>query len=119
MDTGKFLRSFTYALRGIKKAFREEFNIRVHSLAAIAVVVMGFAFKVSWLEWIILVLVIGGVFAMELINSSIENLADLYSKKPDPRIKRIKDLAAGAVLVAALSALVIGLIIFLPKIIGN
>jgi diacylglycerol kinase len=61
------------------------------------------------------VLVIGGVIAMELINSSIEELADLYSREHNPRIKKIKDLGAGAVLVAAIAALIVGVIIFLPK----
>ncbi len=119
MNTSKFFRSFSYALRGIGTVFNEEFNARVHLLAAMVAIVLGIVLKVAWFEWIILVLVMGGVFAMELINTSIENLADLYSRELNPKIKKIKDLAAGAVLVASITALVIGLIIFLPKIMGQ
>lgn len=116
MNTSKFFRSFSYALRGIGTVFNEEFNARVHLLAAMVAIVLGIVLKVAWFEWIILVLLMGGVFAMELINTSIEHLTDLYSRELNPKIKKIKDLAAGAVLVASITALVIGLIIFLPKI---
>lgn len=119
MNTSKFFRSFSYALRGIGTVFKEEFNATVHLLAAMVAIVLGIVLKVAWFEWIILVLVMGGVFAMELINTSIEHLADLYSRELNPKIKKIKDLAAGAVLVASITALVIGLIIFLPKIMGQ
>ncbi len=116
MNTSKFFRSFGYALNGIGIVLKEEFNARVHFLAATVAVVLGVVLKVAWFEWVILTLVIGGVFAMELINTSIEGLADLYSRERNPEIKKIKDLAAGAVLVAAITALIVGLIIFLPKI---
>ena len=119
MDSSKFFRSFSYALRGIGTVFKEEFNARVHLLAALVVVVLGFVLKVSSWEWIILILVMGGVFAMELINTSIEKLADLYSIELNPKIKKIKDLAAGAVLVASITSIIIGLIIFLPKILNQ
>jgi len=116
MDTSKFFRSFRYAIRGIGTVFKEEFNARVHFLAAIVVIILGFVLKVAWFEWIILILVMGGVFTMELINTSIEGLADLYSMEFNPKIRKIKDLSAGAVLVAAITALIIGMVIFLPKI---
>jgi len=119
MNTSKFFRSFSYALRGIGTVFKEEFNATVHLLAAMVAIVLGIVLKVAWFEWIILVLVMGGVFTMELINTSIEHLADLYSRELNPNIKKIKDLAAGAVLVASITALVVGLIIFLPKIMGQ
>ena len=119
MNTSKFFKSFGYALKGIGTVFKEEFNARVHFLAAMVAVVLGFVLKVAWFEWVILILVIGGVFAMELINTSIEELADLYSREHNPKIKKIKDLAAGAVLVAAITALIIGIIIFLPKIMAQ
>ena len=119
MNTSKFFRSFSYALRGIGTVFKEEFNARVHLLAALVVVVLGFVLKVSSWEWIILILVMGGVFAMELINTSIEKLADLYSSEFNPKIKKIKDLSAGAVLVASITALIMGFIIFLPKILNQ
>ena len=107
MGSSKFFRSFSYALKGIGTVFKEEFNARVHLLAALVVVVLGFVLKVSAWEWIILILVMGGVFTMELINTSIEKLADLYSSEFNPKIKKIKDLSAGAVLVASITALLI------------
>ena len=119
MGSSKFFRSFKYAIRGIGTVFKEEFNARVHFLAALVVIVLGFVLKVAWFEWIILILVMGGVFTMELINTSIEGLADLYSMELNPKIKKIKDLSAGAVLVAAITALIIGLVIFLPKILAK
>jgi len=119
MGSSKFFRSFSYALRGIGTVFKEEFNSRVHLLAALVVVVLGFVLKVSSWEWIILILVMGGVFTMELINTSIEKLADLYSSEFNPKIKKIKDLSAGAVLVASITAIIMGFIIFLPKILNQ
>ena len=119
MDAGKFLKGFAYAFRGIITAVRQEPNARVHLLAAVTVLVLGVVLDVSRFEWMILVLVIGGVLAAELINSSIEELADLYSREYHPSIEKIKDLAAGAVLVAAITALIVGLIIFLPKVVGH
>ena len=116
MDTSKFFRSFKYALTGIGTVFKEEFNARVHFLASLVVIVLGFVLDIAWFEWIIVIMVMGGVFSMELMNTSIEGLADLYSVELNPKIKKIKDLAAGAVLVASITALIIGLIIFLPKI---
>ena len=119
MDSSKFFRSFKYALIGIGTVFKEEFNARVHFLAAVVVVVLGLVMKLAWFEWIIIIMVMGGVFTMELINTSIEGLADLYSTDYNPKIKKIKDLSAGAVLVASITALVIGLVIFLPKILAK
>lgn len=116
MNPGKFFKSFTYALSGISTVFKDEFNARVHFLAALAAIILGIVLNLTRFEWLILILVIGAVFAMEMINTSIEGLADLYSNAPNPKIKRIKDLSAGAVLVAAITALVVGIIIFLPKI---
>jgi undecaprenol kinase/diacylglycerol kinase (ATP) len=116
MSTSKFFRSFKYALTGIATVFKEELNARVHLLAAMVAVVLGLVLKLAWFEWIVIIMVIGGVIAMELINTSIEALADLYSTDYNPNIKKIKDLAAGAVLVSAITALIVGLIIFLPKI---
>ena len=119
MGSSKFIRSFSYALKGIGTVFKEEFNARVHLLAALVTIVLGFVLKVAWFEWIILILVMGGVFAMELINTSIENFADLYSTELNPKIKKIKDLSAGAVLVASITAIIVGFIIFLPKILNQ
>jgi len=112
----KRLASFRYAANGLKILIREEHNARIHLFAVCCVVGAGVLFKISKGEWIAIIFCIGLVFALELINSAIENTADLISKERNEMIKKIKDLSAGAVLIAAIAAAVIGLIIFLPKI---
>jgi len=112
----KRLQSFKYAFNGLKILIKEEHNARIHLLATISVIIAGYIFKISTNEWLAVILSIGFVFSMEIINSAIENMADFISTMKDERIKRIKDLSAAAVLVASLSALIIGILIFLPKI---
>jgi diacylglycerol kinase len=112
------LKSFGYAFSGLKILITEEHNARIHLFAAACVVAAGIYFKLSSYEWIALAFAIGLVFALEIVNSSIENLADFITPNHDDRIKKIKDLAAAAVLIGAMTALAIGLIIFLPKIIN-
>ena len=111
------LKSFGYAFSGLKILITEEHNARIHLFAAVCVVVAGFYFKLDSYEWIALAFAIGLVFALEIVNSSIEKLADFIAPDKDDRIKKIKDLAAAAVLIGAMTALAIGLIIFLPKVI--
>ena len=113
----KRLKSFVYAFRGIRLLIGREPNARIHCFAAICTLVLGFALHISSTEWIAITIVIGLVFAFEAINSSIEALADLVSPEYNEAIKHTKDLAAGAVLLSALSALVVGLLIFIPKLI--
>ena len=122
MTTEKFsitrrLKSFGYAFNGLKVAFISEHNLRIHLVATIAVVILGFYFKIEIVEWLILTLTIGFVIAMEFLNSSIENLADYACKEQHPLIKEVKDIAAGSVLVSAISALIVGLLVFIPKLV--
>ena len=105
----KRLRSFKYAFHGIWLLVRYEHNAWIHCFAAVCVVVAG--------EWIVITFAIGLVLAAEAINSSIEALADLVSPGYNEAIKRTKDLAAGAVLILAIAAAVVGLIVFVPKLI--
>ena len=98
--------------------FREEHNARIHAVAAVLAVAMGFLFRISPMEWIAVVIVIGMVFAAEIINSSIERTADFVKAERDDRKRDIKDLGAAAVLVCAIAAAVVGIIIFIPKIIA-
>jgi len=88
------------------------------TLAAAAAIAMGFLLQISALEWMVIAIVIAGVFVSELFNSAIENLVDLCSPDYDEKAGRIKDMAAGAVLIAALGALATGLIIFIPKLLA-
>jgi diacylglycerol kinase len=112
----KRLKSFVYAFNGLRILFREEHNSRIHLVAALCVLVAGFFLKITATEWIAVIFSIGLIFAMELVNSAIENMADFVSTEQHEQIKRIKDLSAAGVLVAAITALAVGLIIFLPKI---
>lgn len=114
----KRIKSFSYAFAGLKVLFREEHNARIHAVAAVLAVAMGFLFRISPMEWIAVVIVIGMVFAAEIINSSIERTADFVKAERDDRKRDIKDLGAAAVLVCAIAAAVVGIIIFLPKIIA-
>lgn len=111
----KRLRSFKYAFHGIWLLVRYEHNAWIHCFAAVCVVVTGAVLGLSATEWIVITFAIGLVLAAEAINSSIEALADLVSPGYNEAIKRTKDLAAGAVLILAIVAAVVGLIVFVPK----
>jgi len=111
------LKSFTYAFNGLVVLIQEEPNARIHLIATGIVLIAGFYFRISPSEWIAVVLAIGLVIALEIVNSSIEGIADFISPDKHGAIKKIKDLAAAGVLIAALTALTVGLIIFLPKIV--
>ena len=110
-------KSFGYAFKGIDDVIKHEPNMKIHVVVAILVVIMAFILKVSIIEWIILVLLIGAVLAAETINATIENLVDMYTKEYDEKAKIVKDTAAGTVLILAITSAIIGLIIFIPKII--
>ena len=110
-------KSFGYALKGIDDVVSNEPNMKIHVSVAILVVIMAFLLKVSMMEWIILVLLIGAVLAAETINTTIENLVDMYTKEYNEKAKVVKDTAAGTVLILAITAAIIGLMIFIPKII--
>ncbi len=113
----RLFKSFKYAFDGLKYAFKYEQNILVHTLATILVVIAGIYFKISQIEWLAIILIIGLVIATELINTSIEATIDLVTKETHPLAKIAKDTAAAAVLVFGLTAIIIGFIIFVPKII--
>lgn len=111
------LRSFKFAFGGLKVLFIEEHNARLHVLAGICAVIFGIVFSISALEWILITMLIGFVIAMEILNTSIENIADFVSPDHHEKIGIIKDLGAAAVLIASFTALIAGGIIFIPKMI--
>ena len=113
----KQLKSFGFAFNGLKILIKEEHNSRIHLFATVCVLIAAFVFEISKAEWLAVIFAIGFVFALEIINSAIENIADFVSPEKHVLIKKIKDLAAAGVLVSAMTALIVGLIIFLPKII--
>lgn len=112
------IKSFKHAFAGFKILLKEEHNARIHLTAAILVLLAGFYFEISPTEWIALTLCICGVITTEIINSAIENLADTITTEYHPLIKKAKDLGAAAVLLTSISSIIIGGIIFVPKIIN-
>ena len=113
----KRLKSFTFAFNGFKTLIREEHNSWIHIAVTICVVIAGFLLSISFIEWVAVVLCIGLVISFELINSAIENIADFVSPQKNETIRKVKDLSAAAVLIAAICSSIVGLIIFVPKII--
>ena len=112
----KRVQSFRHAFNGLGKFFRTEHNAWIHGVAAIIVLILGWRLHISKTEWLGVCFVIGLVLSAEAFNTCIEKLADMVSPAADDRVKYIKDLAAGAVLMAAITAAITGLIIFVPKI---
>ena len=112
----KFIKNIKAALRGLKSATQEQ-TFRIFCLVATLVIILMFWFRVSFYEKLILILVITVVMTLELINSQIERVLDIFQPNHDSRVKIIKDISAGAVLLACLGAAIIGLLIFLPYII--
>lgn len=108
----RFFKSFEYAWNGITSAFSGQMNLKIFFGVAVAVIVLGFYFQVTTAEWIILILCIGSTISLELINTAIENLVDLVTTERKPLAGKIKDIAAGAVLVATLTSILVGSIIF-------
>ena len=109
--------SLEFALTGILTAFKEERNMRKHAATALVVILAGFVFQVSRIEWLFLLMSIFLVVAFEIMNSAIENVVDLASHYHFSMLaKKAKDMAAGAVLVVSLFAAVTGELIFLPRI---
>ena len=114
-DETKLIFSFKYAFEGIITTIKEERNMFIHFLIAIIVVITGIYVRLSLNEWLICLLLFALVFSLELINTAIENTVDLVTTKKNKKAKLAKDAAAGAVLIAAIFASIIGIIIFLPK----
>lgn len=112
----KLLKSFKYAFDGIYTGIKEEQNMKIHITIMILVIIFGIMLKISKTEWIICIILFGLVISMELINTAIENTVDLITKEKNEQAKIAKDVAAGAVLVSAIASAIIGLIIFVPKI---
>jgi diacylglycerol kinase len=111
-----FLRSFRYAFQGIGYALRTQRNARVHAAIACLVIAAGIYFRVNSVEWAVLALTIGTVFSAEMINTVAELAVDLLTQHYHPMAKIAKDVGAGAVLVAAIAAIGVGVAIFGPRV---
>lgn len=114
----KRLKSFAYALKGIGSFLRKEHNAWIHCTAAGVVTAAGLALGITRMEWMAVVICFGLVLAAEAFNTAIERLVDLVSPDFHPVAGDVKDVAAGAVLICAIAAAVVGLIVFLPYLRG-
>lgn len=112
-------RSFVYAASGIAAFFRREQNARIHGVASILVLLLSYRMGVTRAEALALLFSIALVWITEMINSCIERVMDFVCMRQDPRIKIIKDIAAGAVLIAALAAVATGALVFIPKLMAQ
>ncbi len=115
----KRIKSFEYAFSGLRKIFTTDHNVWLHFIATILVIALGYILNVSFVDAALLAIAIGLVWITELINTCLEKMIDFVSKERHPDIKYIKDVSAGAVLVAAITALAIGCFVFIPKIINR
>lgn len=111
------MRSFGYAFAGIGTLLRDEHNSRIHVLAMVCAVALGFVLDISATEWCVVALCCGAVLMGEAMNSAVEALADLVSPEFHPLVKKAKDVGAAGVLMMAIGAAAAGLIIFLPKLV--
>ena len=108
------LASFGHAVRGVWAALRSEVHLRFHAVATVVVIGLGLHFSITRVEWALVSLAVAGVWTAELVNTAIEALTDLVSPAYHPLAGKAKDVAAGAVLVAALGAVVVGGLVFGP-----
>lgn len=106
-----------FALEGVVQFFKSERNGQIEGVIAVIVIAAGFYFNIDRLEWIAVLLCIGGVLTAEALNTAIEKLCDVISQERDARIKLVKDISAGAVLLMSIASSIIGLKIFIPRII--
>lgn len=113
----RLVRSFGYAINGIRTAIVKERNLQIHVGMAITAVLCGFIFQITKVEWLFIILAIGGTFTAEMMNSAIERVVDLSTEDFHPLARDAKDMAAGAVLLFALTSVVIGIVIFVPKVV--
>jgi diacylglycerol kinase len=116
-STADRIQSFNYAFQGLRTFFRTQHNAWIHVFIAVVVIAAGFYVGLDASEWLWIVLSIALVFITEMLNTSIEFLSDFVSPEIHPQIKKVKDVSAAAVLIASIGAVIIGLIIFFPRII--
>ena len=114
----RFIDALKNAVSGIFYVIKTEKNLRIQLVVALLVILAGFFFKISGLEWIVLILIIFMVIFAELFNTTVEIVVDMYTTEYNENAKKAKDIAAGAVTIISISSIIIGIIIFLPKIIN-
>lgn len=116
MKNKNLIDSFKHAFEGIRVAIKSETNLQIHIVIMFLVIIIGIILKISVVEWFVCLLLFGGVISLEMINTAIETTVDLITMEKNSKAKLAKDASAGAVLVMAIVSVIIGLIIFVPKI---
>lgn len=114
----KIRNSFKYAIEGICTSFKTERNMKIHIFIMILVIIAGIILKINKSEWIICIILFAIVIGSELFNTSIETIVDMVMPEKNEKAKIAKDVSAGAVLVVAIGAAIIGLVIFVPRILN-
>jgi len=118
----RLLKSYSYAIKGLFKTFREEQNLKIQIFASLTVLILGIYFSISLIEWAILTLAVCLVLTAEITNSAVERITDVLKPRINTYVKEIKDIMAAAVLLSSTAALIVGLIVFWPyvnKIFGH
>ena len=118
LDKKRLINSFKYAFEGIVQAYIGEQNLKIHTVIACLVILFGLILKISYVEWLVCLILIALVLMAEFFNTSIEYLVDLASPEIHPLAKATKDTASAGVLMMAIISAIIGLIIFVPKLIS-
>lgn len=113
------LTSFRCAFEGLWEALRTQRNLRIHFFIAFVTILAGIVLQLTAIEWALITLTIGGMFVAELFNTVVEATIDLITDRYHPLAKRAKDISAGAVLVAAIVSVIVGLLIFGPRLLNR
>ena len=116
VKTKKLANSFKYATQGFLMSFKKERNMKIHIFIMLAVIILGCILKISKIEWIICIILFGLVISGEMFNTAIETTVDIAMPFKNPKAKIAKDVSAGAVLILAITSVIIGSMIFIPKI---
>jgi diacylglycerol kinase len=114
----RFLASFGYAFAGLAYCFRTQRNFRIHTSVAIVVALAGLWLGLSWVEWAVVAILVVVVLSAEMVNTMVEALVDLVTEEYHPLAKVAKDVAAGVVLLSAIGSVVVGVLIFTPRVWG-
>ncbi|HEY5391638.1 MAG TPA: diacylglycerol kinase family protein [Hanamia sp.] len=114
----RVIKSFACAFEGLKDCLLHEKNFRIQYVIALLIIIAGLSFSISKMEWLIILLCFAVVLCFEIINSAIEKLCDLVCPQFNLTIKKVKDMSASAVLLAAIISFIVGCVIFLPRIIA-
>ncbi|WP_062046314.1 diacylglycerol kinase family protein [Bacillus sp. JCM 19034] len=110
----RLLKSFYYATQGLIYVLKNEQNMNIHLVIAILALIAAYLLSIPFIQLLILLLIIAGMFALEIMNTAIERTVDLVTKEYHPMAKRAKDIAAAAVFIYSLFAVIIGLLMFIP-----